>query len=389
MTPKISVIVPVYNPPENYLRECLDSICGQTLKDIEIILIDNAAIGNIPQILKKYAKKDKRIKLFRFEENQGAAGAVNKGIELSTADYFQIVDSDDTLKPQACKVLYNTIKETPVDLVIFNADRHLINDKKIITSSVINLKNNAIQNILNKETTINNCPEILSQTTFQYWNKLYKKSAVLKSNNFLCTALYAALPDVLFTTKQLVFSKNIIVINTSLYIYKEGCGLCNKYTLPQCPYRDAPFILTTELLKFIKQENLNKNVEQQILIKGIIHHLLLFFKWTPECEKKHFFEQMKILLLSYDKTIFTNFPETKHFYNLLINNKFWSFRKSLIGTIEKKIYIFPYYQFIRTFNETSETFLNGFFRIKQTKKYTKYYLFGISFYKKNWRKKNG
>lgn len=83
MTPKISVIVPVYNPPENYLRECLDSICGQTLKDIEIILIDNAATGNNPQILQEYAQRDKRIKLFRFEENQGYSGACNKGLEIA------------------------------------------------------------------------------------------------------------------------------------------------------------------------------------------------------------------------------------------------------------------------------------------------------------------
>ena len=389
MQPKVSVIVPVYNPPAQYLRECLDSICNQTLKDIEIILIDNAAIGDNPQILKEYAKKDKRIKLFRFEENQGAAGAVNKGIALSTAAYFQIVDSDDVLKPQACTVLYNTIKENPVDLVIFNADRYLVQDKRTIASSVIQLKNSSIQNILNQETTINSCPEILTQTTAQYWNKLYKKSAVLKYNNFLCTDLYAALPDVLFTIKQLVFSKSIIVINTSLYIYREGCGLCNNYTLPNCPYRNAPFILTTELLKFIKQESINPKVEKQILIKGIIHHLLQFFNWTPECEKKQFFEQMKILLLSYDKTIFTNFTETNDFYNLLMNNDFWNFRKSFIGSIEKKISIFPYYNFIRTRNETLEIFLRGLFKIKQTKKYTKYYILGISFYKKNRRTKNG
>lgn len=58
MSIKVSVIVPVYNPPENYLRECLDSICNQTLKDIEIILIDNAATGNNPQILQEYAQKE-------------------------------------------------------------------------------------------------------------------------------------------------------------------------------------------------------------------------------------------------------------------------------------------------------------------------------------------
>ncbi len=101
--PEISIIVPVYNPPEKYLRECLDSLIGQSLKNIEIILIDNASIGGCPQILQEYAARDKRIKLFRFEENQGFSGACNQGIELSVAPYFQIVDSDDILAKSACQ----------------------------------------------------------------------------------------------------------------------------------------------------------------------------------------------------------------------------------------------------------------------------------------------
>ena len=70
MTPKISVIVPVYNPPENYLRECLDSICNQTLKDIEIILIDNAATGNNPQILQEYAKEINELNSFDLRKTK-------------------------------------------------------------------------------------------------------------------------------------------------------------------------------------------------------------------------------------------------------------------------------------------------------------------------------
>lgn len=101
--PEISIIVPVYNPPEKYLRECLDSLIGQSLKNIEIILIDNASIGGCPQILQEYAARDKRIKLFRFEENQGVSAAINQGIKAATADYFQIVDSDDILKKNAGK----------------------------------------------------------------------------------------------------------------------------------------------------------------------------------------------------------------------------------------------------------------------------------------------
>ena len=122
MSIKVSVIVPVYNPPENYLRECLDSICNQTLKDIEIILIDNAATGNNPQILQEYAQKDKRIKLFRFEKNQGFSSAIRQGLLLAQGEYVHFMDSDDLIKSNAYETLYNTAKKNELEILIFFYD---------------------------------------------------------------------------------------------------------------------------------------------------------------------------------------------------------------------------------------------------------------------------
>lgn len=70
MTPKISVIVPVYNPPENYLRECLDSICNQTLKDIEIILIDNAPPETIRRFCKNTPKEINELNSFDLRKTK-------------------------------------------------------------------------------------------------------------------------------------------------------------------------------------------------------------------------------------------------------------------------------------------------------------------------------
>ena len=86
--PEVSVIVPVYNV-EKYLRQCLDSIVRQSLKDIEIILIDNGAADAERKIIEDYQKNDTRIKVIRFEQNQGYGKAVNTGIKKACGKYIR------------------------------------------------------------------------------------------------------------------------------------------------------------------------------------------------------------------------------------------------------------------------------------------------------------
>ena len=92
--PKVSVIIPVYNT-EKYLKKCLDSVCNQTLSDIEIICIDDCSTDNSLNILKEYTLKDNRIKLIEFKENKGAAVARNTGIDEAKGEYIGFIDSDD------------------------------------------------------------------------------------------------------------------------------------------------------------------------------------------------------------------------------------------------------------------------------------------------------
>ena len=113
---KLSVIVPVYNV-ELYLRECLDSIINQTLKDIEIICIDDCSSDNSYGILEEYSKKDNRIIIFRNQENMSAGPSRNIGIRVSQGEYITFVDSDDFLDKNYYELLYNTAKEYDSDIV--------------------------------------------------------------------------------------------------------------------------------------------------------------------------------------------------------------------------------------------------------------------------------
>lgn len=122
--PKISVIIPVYNT-EKYLKECLDSIINQTLKDIEIIIINDGSPGNADEICKKYAEKDSRIKYFS-KKNEGVAIARNFGISKATGNYIYCVDSDDTIKKNLIQEIYDSFITNDCDFLVvgsqFNND---------------------------------------------------------------------------------------------------------------------------------------------------------------------------------------------------------------------------------------------------------------------------
>lgn len=114
--PKVSAIIPVYNT-EKYLEKCLDSVCNQTLSDIEIICIDDCSTDGSLEILKDYAQKDNRIKLIEFKENKGAAAARNEGIKAATGEYIGFIDSDDYPETEHFyEQLYTKARETDADI---------------------------------------------------------------------------------------------------------------------------------------------------------------------------------------------------------------------------------------------------------------------------------
>ena len=101
MYSKITIVVPVYNIPEQLLRNCLKSLSEQTLKDVEMILVDDGSKNNSGKVCDEFAASDKRIKVVH-SENKGVSNARNLGIELSTSPYIIFVDADDYIAKDAC-----------------------------------------------------------------------------------------------------------------------------------------------------------------------------------------------------------------------------------------------------------------------------------------------
>lgn len=113
--PKVSVVIPVYNAGE-YLPKCLDSVCSQTLRELEILCIDDASSDGSPDILRRYAGKDRRIKVIRLTENRGAAAARNVGLDAASGTYIGFVDSDDFIDATFYADLYRKAAEDGADI---------------------------------------------------------------------------------------------------------------------------------------------------------------------------------------------------------------------------------------------------------------------------------
>ena len=128
MQPKVSVIIPCYNV-EKYLDRCMKTIVGQTLQEIEIILVDDKSPDNTPAKCEDWANKDSRIKVIHKVQNEGLGYARNTGLEHATGEYVAFVDSDDFVSLNMYESLYNCAIKENADAVYSNSifykdDRH-------------------------------------------------------------------------------------------------------------------------------------------------------------------------------------------------------------------------------------------------------------------------
>lgn len=121
----VSVIVPVYGT-ETYLPACIDSICNQSYRNLQIILVDDESPDKCPEICDGYAKHDSRIQVIH-QKNTGVSGARNTGLRHATGEYIMFVDSDDLLYPDAVEILMKDLRWYEADIV--SATKRVVNEK--------------------------------------------------------------------------------------------------------------------------------------------------------------------------------------------------------------------------------------------------------------------
>lgn len=215
---KLSIIVPVYNV-EKYLPKCLESLIKQTLKDIEIICVNDGSMDNSLAILKEFASKDSRIKIID-NQHQGVAKTRNTGIEQSTGEYIGFVDSDDYIDIDFFEKLYNSATKSNSDIAIASILKH----KNFF--NIYNAKYTKEETAITIQDKIKLC-EDKKHFFFYAWNKIYH-SGFIKENNikFSEGQIYE---DVMFAIKALYYSNKIISVYGTKYHYIEHENSLTKY----------------------------------------------------------------------------------------------------------------------------------------------------------------
>lgn len=213
---KVSIIVPVYNS-ESYIKECLQSLIKQTLKDIEIIIINDGSTDKSNEIIKEFALKDKRIK-YISRENKGVGITRNEGVAMSVGEYIGFVDSDDTIEIDMFKKMYKTA-------ILCNADIVECGNK-VIKDGVNILKYKSEQpEVLetNINSDLNSFIKIYYYGNKKYgnhvWGKLYK-SKIIKDNNIKFGNLRDMTgEDLFFGVTILPYVDKIVFLNDKFYNY--------------------------------------------------------------------------------------------------------------------------------------------------------------------------
>ncbi len=212
--PKISVIIPIYNV-EQYIAQCLESMISQTMRDIEIICVDDCGSDNSMQIATEFARRDSRIKIVPHTENVGLSAARNTGVEHSSAPYIMFCDSDDWYAPDMCQKMYDAIESNNTDVaicaanVIYDADEHLRRgDDEYFTprgAGIVDLT-----------------PDVVYSTNVLAWNKIYRRSIIDKYNLQFPTGL--KYEDLYFWRAYAPHCKNMCIVPERLYNYRRRSG---------------------------------------------------------------------------------------------------------------------------------------------------------------------
>lgn len=207
---KISIIIPIYNA-EQYLEQCLESVINQSLKEIEIICVNDGSIDNSLRILEKYSRKDNRIIIIN-QENEGSSKARNKALEVARGEYCLNIDSDDWIEQGYFETMYEKAKKENLDMLVSDIvlvssnGREILKDIQMSDEKLIN-GNQWVELFLKHEA--------MGYT----WNKLIKRKSIGTLNyneNIFCWE------DVNFLMKLALNCNKIGKLNKSFYNYRQG-----------------------------------------------------------------------------------------------------------------------------------------------------------------------
>ncbi len=252
---KVSVIIPVYNV-EPYLARCLDSVCNQTLKDIEIICINDCSTDNSLAILKDYASKDNRIKIIDFEENKNAAVARNAGLKIAKGEYLGFVDADDYIDLNFYEELYNKAIEDNADTAKCERLRIEPDGSKVESKLNADIKKAEYKYLFTTE-----------------WQSLIYRANFIKDNAIILPEECPKGQDSVFLNRCLLKANKLTIVDNVHYYYMRREGslhadkLSHKHFISALKVIDLMLEDMTNAITYFKNEDdYIRNFEQHLCI---------------------------------------------------------------------------------------------------------------------------
>lgn len=359
-TPKVSVIVPVYNV-EKYIEECLKSLINQTLKDIEIICIDDCGTDNSMAIVEKYAKQDNRIKIIRHKKNAGLAASRNTGLDNSVAPYIMCCDSDDFYDKTMCATMYDAIKKSGADIamcginIIYEADENL----KQSDDEYYRIKYRGVRAVTN---------DLINSCDVSSWNKIFVRKIIDKYNIRWPDGL--KYEDAYFFRIYMLWAKKIKFINKKIYNYRRRTGSIMNQTFKKCDNSAIDHLKIAILIyDYLVANGLYKQHAQYYWTSVFIPYFN-FARWNSS--EKY---QKNVYNIASDFIKQSDFPSELDFYtkrtkDMIVNN-----------TLEKSCYkLYRLLKITETMDKKVYKFIGiPVYKIKIFPDYQKYYLFGIQY----------
>ena len=264
---KVSVILPVYNV-EKYLKQCLDTIVGQTLKEIEILCVDDGSTDDSVQILKEYEQKDHRIKVLS-QKNAGAGAARNLGLRHASGKYLSFLDSDDFFEPDMLETAYEQAERYQAEMVVFRSNQYLTEkDEYKATPWTLRMQELPPYAPFGRRQMTDNIFKVFVGWA---WDKLFLKSFVDEKN--LTFQEQRTSNDLLFVFSAVALAKKIAVTDKILAHQRRDA----KDSLSKTREKswDCFYKALTALRERMKQEGIFEEVE-----KDFINYALHFSLWN-------------------------------------------------------------------------------------------------------------
>ena len=274
---KVSVIVAVYNA-EKYLKQCLDSICNQTYRNIEIICVNDGSDDSSLDILNEYAAADDRIKIYTKEnEGLGGASARNFGLDKACGKYISILDSDDYFELNMLEAAVKRAEKYDVDMVVFGGMEYdNKNGRAYKVASILDEKYIPDKDIF----SFHDCPKTIFQLTQgMAWNKLYKKDFLDEYKLKFQKVKYT--DDAYFTFAHMILAKKITVLKEYLCYYRVNTG--SSQTDGLADYPDSAYLPYLELKKSFTEWGVYEEVKQSFL-NCAISFMRYFYDKINKCD---------------------------------------------------------------------------------------------------------